>query len=344
MPERSCPGCGTGYPASHLSCPACQRLTYKEKLEVLAAEAEACRARGALKDERAAWREALGLLPEKSRQADRISGRIDAVNQGLEAAPDEQTDTGRGQPNPSSYLGKAGAGLGVLALSAWKFKAVLAFLLTKGKLLLAGLTKSGTIVSMFLSLGVYWVAFGWYFALGLIVLLYVHETGHIAALRHYGISASAPMFIPGVGAFIRLKQYPASPREDARVGLAGPLWGLAAAATAYAIYLASGRQPVWAAIAKLGAWINLFNLLPAWQLDGGRGFRALSRLQRMAATAMIAVVWLVTGEGLLVLLLVVAALTIWRSAPEKGDGLALAHYGLLLVALSALSTIPVPTA
>ncbi len=282
------------------------------------------------------------LLPAKSGQAGRISERIDAINQSLEAAPEDQSDPGGDEQHPR-YMGKVGASLGVLALSAWKFKAVLAVLLTKGKLLLAGLTKSGTIVSMFLSLGVYWVAFGWYFALGLIILLYVHETGHIAALRHYGIASSAPMFVPGVGAFIRLKQYPASPREDARVGLAGPLWGLAAATTAYIIYLASGRQPVWAAIAKLGAWINLFNLLPVWQLDGGRGFRALSRLQRMAATVLIAVVWLATGEGLLVLLLLGAALAIVGSAPEKGDSLALAHYALLLVALSALTTIPVPT-
>src|SRR2546422_5007806 len=68
------------------------------------------------------------------------------------------------------------------------------------------------------------------------------------------------MFIPGVGAVVRLKQYPASPREDARVGLAGPLWGLGATAAAYAAYLGTGGG-IWAAIAHFGAWVNLFNLV-----------------------------------------------------------------------------------
>src|SRR2546430_11600704 len=81
------------------------------------------------------------------------------------------------------------------------------------------------------------------------------------------------MFIPGVAAFIRLKQYPTDRREDARVGLAGPIWGAGAAIAAYGVYLATGAG-IWGAIAHVGAYINLFNLLPVWQLDGGRGFRS----------------------------------------------------------------------
>src|SRR3989454_12639768 len=81
---------------------------------------------------------------------------------------------------------------------------------------------------MLLSAGVYWAAWGWKFALGVVLSIYVHEMGHVQALQRYGIKATAPMFIPGVGAVVRLKQYPASPREDARVGLAGPLGGLGA--------------------------------------------------------------------------------------------------------------------
>lgn len=54
------------------------------------------------------------------------------------------------------------------------------------------------------------------------------------------------------------------------MGLAGPLWGLAAAIAAALAYLATDA-PIWAAIARFGAWINLFNLLPVWQLDGSRG-------------------------------------------------------------------------
>src|SRR2546430_4861243 len=83
---------------------------------------------------------------------------------------------------------------------------------------------------MLLSAGVYWTIWGWKFALGVVLSIYVHEMGHVQALQRYGIKATAPMFIPGVGAVVRLKQYPADRREDARVGLAGPLWGRPAAA------------------------------------------------------------------------------------------------------------------
>src|SRR5439155_26028416 len=103
--------------------------------------------------------------------------------------------------------------------------------------------------------------------------------GHVSALRRYGIAATAPMFIPGFGALVRLKQYPASPAEDARVGLAGPLWGTLASVAFFATGLAT-HWPSLIAIARVGAWLNLFNLIPIWQLDGGRGFNALSRAQR----------------------------------------------------------------
>src|SRR5262249_44637075 len=171
------------------------------------------------------------------------------------------------------------AALGPVGLLAWKFKFVLAFLVTKGKLLLVGLTQASTFFSMLLSLGLYWTQWGWKFAVGLVISIYIHEMGHVEALRRYGIRATAPMFIPMLGAVGRMKQYPAEPREDARVGLAGPLWGTAAALSALLVSLVT-RWTAFAAIARAGAWINLFNLLPVWQLDGGRGFRAMSRGQR----------------------------------------------------------------
>lgn len=224
---------------------------------------------------------------------------------------------------------------------AWKLKAVVAFLLAKGKLLLLGLTKSGTALSMILAFGVYWTALGWRFAAGLIVSVYIHEIGHVSALRQLGIQASAPMFIPGVGALVRLKQYPVDAREDARVGLAGPLWGLAAALAAGLVYLATDA-PIWGAIARFGAWINLFNLLPVWQLDGSRGFRALSRPQRWAVAATMGGAWYLSGEGLLVLLGLAAALRAWGGdAPEDGDGRAFVQFLLLVGALAGLCTIPV---
>ena len=134
------------------------------------------------------------------------------------------------------------AGLGFVGMLIWKLKVVLLFVLTKGKLLLLGLTKSSTFLSMFASFAVYWAAWGWPFALGLVVSIYIHEMGHVDALRRYGFKATAPMFIPGLGALIRLQQHPTNPAEDARIGLAGPLWGMGAALACYLLFLATGAD------------------------------------------------------------------------------------------------------
>jgi len=216
--------------------------------------------------------------------------------------------------------------------------------ITKAKLLVLGLTKASTLLSMLLSMGVYWTLWGWKFAAGFVVSIYIHEMGHVQALTRYGIKATAPMFIPGVGAFIRLKQYPTDRREDARVGLAGPIWGAGAAVAAYGAYLATGAG-IWGAIAHVGAYINLFNLLPVWQLDGGRGFRALTRPQRWIAVVVVGLAWLLTGEGLVVLLVVAGAAAAWfgDAAPEP-DRTALLQYTWLVALLSLMTKITVPGA
>src|SRR5262249_52235521 len=126
------------------------------------------------------------------------------------------------------------------------------------------------------------------------------------ALARYGIPASPPMFIPGLGALVRLKQHPASPREDARVGLAGPIWGLGAALVALGLYAWTGK-PLWAAVARSGAWINLFNLIPVWQLDGSRGIQTLNRMQVWMLAFLTAVMWMVVEDGMLILLALVLA-------------------------------------
>src|SRR5262249_51632680 len=144
----------------------------------------------------------------------------------------------------------------------------------------------------------------------------VHEMGHVAALRRFGIRAGAPLFIPGLGALIRVRQTLPDARADARVGLAGPVWGLFGALATYAAALATD-SPLLAAIARFAAWINLFNLMPFWQLDGSRGFRSMSRPERWFSTMIIAVMWSVTGESLLVILLIVACLDALSLPPAK---------------------------
>lgn len=242
-------------------------------------------------------------------------------------------------PDPAPHRGSWGGRFGkagAAGAAAWKFKTVLLIGLTKGKLLLLGLTKMSTVFSMLLAFGAYWVAYGWQFAAGLVLSIYIHEMGHVAALRRYRIAATAPMFIPFLGAFIRQKQYPANVGEDARVGLAGPVYGLCAAVAAWLIGLATG-VPVWFAIARVGAWINLFNLLPIWQLDGGRGFRALTRKQRGIAMATALVMWALTQDTMLLFVSAGAAYRLFsRDYAEQPDNAALVEYCGLVVFLSAL--------
>src|SRR5688572_22987182 len=166
--------------------------------------------------------------------------------------------------------------------------------------------------------------------------------GHVAMLRHYGIPATAPMFLPGVGAVIRSRFYPKDIIPQARVGLAGPIWGLAAALVCYVVYVLTGF-PAWGALAEIGAWINLFNLTPVWQLDGAHGFKALSRQQRWMAVAAIAGALVISSKGLLVLLLIFAVVAAFRrDAPDQPDLRTLLEYVILIAALTALATIPVP--
>jgi Zn-dependent protease len=301
----------------------------------LAEQAERAQAAGDPAGARDAWRRALDLLPRGSRQARAVSEKVATLNQQLPTEPASVEE-----PKPS--WARKGGPLGVLGLLLWKLKFLLVAVLTKGKLLLLGLTKSTTLITMLLSMGVYWTAWGWRFALGFVLSIYIHEMGHVAALQRYGIKATAPMFIPGFGAVVRLNQYPASPAEDARVGLAGPLWGLGAAAFAYAVFLLTA-SPFWAAIARTGAMVNLFNLIPVWQLDGSRGYSALSTSQRWILTAGLACAWFATGQTLLLLIGGVAAFRAFggkgASVPDNG---ALGQFLFLVVALAALAVVPVP--
>ena len=160
--------------------------------------------------------------------------------------------------------------------------------------------------------------------------------GHVMALRKYNIAASAPMFIPFFGAFVRMKQYPGNVGEDARVGLAGPIWGLGSAIAAWLAAITTGL-PVWYAIAHTAAWLNLFNLLPIWQLDGGRGFRALTRKQRGIAAGVAIAIWAFTHQTILLLIALGAGYRLFsRDYPADDDNAVLTQYVGLIVLLSLL--------
>jgi Zn-dependent protease len=322
----TCASCGTTYPLTSLSCPHCHALTHRTRLVELSSQAKAFADSGSADAEAKILDQMLELLPSRAAQAQAIRARLAELGRS------------RARPRPAGKL----AALGALGLVLWKFKALLLLGLTKGKLLLLGLTKMPTLLSMALSLGLYWSVWGWQFALGFVLSIYVHEMGHVAALRRMGIPATSPMFIPFVGAFVRLKQAPRSVHEDAVVGLAGPISGLVAALGCYAAYAATDAT-ILGALARAGAWINLFNLVPLWQLDGGRGYNAMARAQQWRMTVLTGLMWLVTGEGMLVLLLLGSAYRLFaRAAAQTPNRRAEWTYGGLVVVLSLLSQIRLP--
>jgi Zn-dependent protease len=175
------------------------------------------------------------------------------------------------QRDDRAWLKRAGGALAALGLVAIKFGAKLKALL----LLLPKLKLFTTSASMLVSIGAYSLIWGWKFALGFVLLLLVHEYGHVIQLRREGIPASAPLFIPFLGAVVGMKRLPDDAAAEARVGLAGPVLGTVGCLVPLGIYLATGEE-FWQALAFVGFFLNLFNLLPVLPLDGGRAMAALS--------------------------------------------------------------------
>jgi Zn-dependent protease len=315
---RTCARCETELSPFALACPACSALIHRAKLEELAALAEAAVAQGDPAAARAHWMEARQLVPPQSEQHALIGARITELTNRIEGASARPSKRDDGSWK-SRTIG-VGAAIGLLLVGKLKF-------------LLLGLSKLSTVASMFGFILVYWSIHGWPLAVGLAGSIYVHEMGHVAMLRRLGINASAPLFIPGVGALVMLRQHVTDPVTDARIGLAGPVWGLGAAVVAWVIYQITGA-PIWLAIAELTGFLNLFNLLPIWQLDGSRGFHALSRSQRWAVVSVIGVALALTGVGLLWILGAVALYRTIRGEQGPGHQPTVATFTVLILALS----------
>src|SRR5215218_1071610 len=179
----------------------------------------------------------------------------------------EPIQPGSGRPDHRGLRRRLGAGLVALVAVAAKAKSLL-LLLPKLKLLT-------TFGSMLVSIAAYAVLFGFPFAVGFVLLLLLHEMGHVIQLRREGIKASAPMFIPFLGAVIAAKSMGKDAAAEARVGLAGPVLGTLASLVPLALWLLTGSD-FWRALAFVGFFLNLFNLLPVLPLDGGRAMAALS--------------------------------------------------------------------
>jgi Zn-dependent protease len=160
---------------------------------------------------------------------------------------------------------KLSGSIGVAFAALWKLK-VLAVLVKLKFLTVAG--------SMALSIVAYSWIFGWQFAIGFVLLILVHELGHVVVLRARGIKAGLPVFVPFLGAFVSMKESPKTVYDEALSGIAGPAVGGAASAL-LAWYAHNTGSALLTALAYTGFFLNLFNLLPVLPLDGGRTAAAL---------------------------------------------------------------------
>ncbi|HEY2102686.1 MAG TPA: site-2 protease family protein [Chthoniobacterales bacterium] len=166
----------------------------------------------------------------------------------------------------SAKIKKALGPVGVIGVVILKF-------IGKIKFILPILLKTGG--SMVLMVGVYATIWGWKWALGFVVLLLLHECGHLLVAKWFGLAVSAPMFIPFMGAFIALREAPRNAWMEACVGIGGPILGSLAAAVCHALGLAL-NYPLLIALGWSAYFLNLFNLTPVGMLDGGRIVTALS--------------------------------------------------------------------
>ena len=219
-------------------------------------------------------------------------------------------------------------------------------LLGKFKLLLPLLkvTKLSTLLSMLVAVWAYAMLWGLPFALGFVLLIFVHEMGHALVMQQQGIRAGAPVFIPFVGAVIAMKSLPRNAWVEALVGIGGPVLGSVGALVCLIVGWAGGSL-FWYGLAYTGFLINLFNLIPISPLDGGRIVGVISRWLWAAGYAVGVAVFLVTKSPILFLILLLGLFTLARTLKgpregyfnaEPGQRLAMgiAYFGL--IALLAL--------
>jgi Zn-dependent protease len=249
----------------------------------------------------------------------------------------------RSEGGGRSLIKRLLAPLAAVGLLLAKFKS-LALLALKAKFL-------GTALTMVVSVGAYALLFPVWFAVGFVVLIWVHEMGHVWQLRREGIPASAPMFIPFLGALVMMKQMPKNALAEARVGLAGPVVGSLGSLGAWGIYELT-HEPLFLGLAYVGFFLNLFNLLPMLPLDGGRAVGALSPVFWLVGIAGVAALVIVSPNPVLILIALLGGMELWRrwrarNTPEGQEYyevdlkhrllVALAYFGLIAVLAAGMA-------
>jgi Zn-dependent protease len=266
-------------------------------------------ARGDFYQAREDWLACLPLLPPQSQHAVWIRQHIREIESGYRPT---QTFAPGPAPAKSRWAQKLGP-LGPILLGLWKFKSLLSFVAF---------------------LGVYWQIWGAKFGIGFAVLVLLHEMGHFVDIKRRGLPADMPMFLPGLGAYVRWNALGVPLETRAAISLAGPLAGFFAAAICGVLWFQTGYG-LWAALARTSAWFNALNLIPLWIFDGSKGILPLSKLERLVLVVVSAALGYALGEWVFGLVAIGAGVRLFtRDAPSEHSNAIAAYFVAVLTGLA----------
>jgi len=313
LPSSSfCPGCSGELPPGALECPLCHTLVHAAELEQFAAQARELESQSKPLEARQLWLEALKLLPAASTQAQWV--REHARQLALAPRPAAHP------PARSKWAKKLGP-LAPVAVALSKFKVLLT------------LFKLNFLITLAAFIGVYWALYGMKFGLGFAALIFLHEIGHFIDIRRRGLPADMPVFLPGLGAYVRWQALGVSREARAAVSLAGPLAGFLAAAGCGLIWWHTGNG-IWAALARTSAWLNILNLTPVWVLDGGQAALAMDKQERVWILTSCVALAVLLGQNVFFLVAIGAGFRIFiKDVPPQPSRSTTAYYIGLLAAL-----------
>jgi Zn-dependent protease len=271
-------------------------LVHGEELERLSALAKELEAKGHLRAAREQWLACLPLLPRDSKQAEWI--RSHAWQLDLKADSLEHVETPGGETNWMRNLRP----LLTLIPFVW----------------------------------IYSQAYGTEFGIGFALLILVHEMGHFIDIKRRGLPADMPVFLPGLGAYVRWRALGVSLQTRAAVSLAGPLAGLIGSLVCWLVWLKTG-DGLFAGLARASAWLNLLNLVPVWILDGGQAALALSRVERIVLVVLSLGVLVLFRERLFIVIAAGALFRVFvKDAPEQGSPGIAAYFVAVMVLLAVV--------
>lgn len=319
---RECPECRREVPLGEMACPACYTLIYQAQLAAVTRDAQALEKQGRLGEAREMWNRVLMLLPYDSTQAQWVREHVQTLAVSVQSQAVTQ-NAPAAAPKAQHPWAKR---LGPLA--------PIALVLFKAKGFLLALFKLKSLFSFFAFFWIYVTLFGWRFGAGLAVSILIHELGHFIDIKRRGLPAEMPVFLPGLGAYVKWNALGVTKQQRAQISLAGPLAGWIAAAAFFVAYTYT-HDPAWAAVARAGAVLNILNLIPVWILDGSKAMDTLGTVERVALLAATITLGALTWQPVFILVALGIVFRLFtKDKPEREDWSSWLYYAGVLAALA----------